>query len=58
MNKTIITTIMFALVAMTGWAQDTKIGTLAETMWRNEQTGDWDVGFTEKCAIYDCRLWD
>lgn len=58
MNKTIISTIMFALVAMTGWAQDTKIGTLAETMWRNEQTGDWDVGFTEKCAIYDCRLWD
>jgi thiol-disulfide isomerase/thioredoxin len=49
---------MFALVAMTGWAQDTKIGTLAETMWRNEQTGDWDIGFTEKCAIYDCRLWD
>ena len=58
MNKTIILTIMFALVAMTGWAQDTKIGTLAETMWRNEQTGDWDIGFTEKCAIYDCRLWD
>ena len=58
MNKTIISTIMFALVAMTGWAQDTKIGTLAETMWRNEQTGDWDIGFTEKCAIYDCRLWD
>ena len=27
-------------------------------MWRNEQTGDWDIGFTEKCAIYDCRLWD
>ena len=49
---------MFALVAMTGWAQDTKIGTLAETMWRNEQTGDWDIGFTEKYAIYDCKLWD
>ena len=59
---------MLALVAMTGWAQRlrvgeqssgmSKIGTLAETMWRNEQTGDWDIGFTEKCAIYDCRLWD
>ena len=27
-------------------------------MWRNEQTGDWDIGFTEKYAIYDCKLWD
>jgi thiol-disulfide isomerase/thioredoxin len=57
MKKTIILTIMFALITMTGQAQS-KIGTLAETMWRNEQTGDWDIGFTEKCAIYDCRLWD
>jgi thiol-disulfide isomerase/thioredoxin len=57
MKKTIILTIMLALITMTGQAQS-KIGTLAETMWRNEQTGDWDIGFTEKCAIYDCRLWD
>lgn len=40
MKKTIILTIMFALITMTGQAQS-KIGTLAETMWRNEQTGDW-----------------
>ena len=50
-------TIMLALVALTGWAQS-DLGTLAETMWRNEQTGDWDIGFTEKYAIYDCKLWD
>ena len=56
MKKT-ITTMLFALVALTGWAQS-KLGTLAETMWRNEQTGDWDIGFTEKYAIYDCKLWD
>lgn len=49
-------TILFALVAMTSWAQS-ELGTLAETMWRNEQTGDWDIGFTERCAIYDCKLW-
>ena len=48
---------MLALVALTGWAQS-DLGTLAETMWRNEQTGDWDIGFTEKYAIYDCKLWD
>ena len=50
-------TIMLALVALTGWAQS-DLGTLAETMWRNEQTGDWDIGFTKKYAIYDCKLWD
>ena len=56
MKKT-ITTMLFVLVTLTGWAQS-KLETLAETMWRNEQTGDWDIGFTEKCAIYDCKLWD
>ena len=48
---------MLALVALTGWAQS-DLGPLAETMWRNEQTGDWDIGFTEKYAIYDCKLWE
>ena len=57
MKKTIILTIIYAFVSIATLAQN-KIGTLAETMWRNEQTGDWDIGFTEKCAIYDCRLWD
>lgn len=56
MKKTIITTLL-ALIAIIGQAQS-QIGTLAETMWRNEQTGDWDIGFTEKYAIYDCKLWD
>lgn len=67
MKKTIITALL-AIVVMTGWAQRlqvgelnsemSKIGTLADTYWRNEQTGAWDIGFTEQCAIYDCRLWD
>ncbi len=56
MKKAIITTLL-ALVCITGLAQN-KIGTLAGTMWRNEQTGDWDIGFTEKYAIYDCRFWE
>lgn len=56
MKKTIIISLL-ALVSITGLAQN-KIGILAGTMWRNEQTGDWDIGFTEKYAIYDCRLWD
>lgn len=56
MKKAIITALL-ALVSITGLAQN-KIGILAGTMWRNEQTGDWDIGFTEKYAIYDCRLWE
>ena len=55
--KKLLSTTLLALFTMVGLAQD-KIGTLAETYWRNEQTGDWDIGFTEKYAIYDCRLWD
>ena len=56
MKKTIITALL-AIVSITGPAQN-KIGILAGTMWRNEQTGDWDIGFTEKYAIYDCRFWE
>jgi hypothetical protein len=55
--KKLLSTMLLALIAMAMQAQN-EIGTLAETMWRNEQTGDWDIGFTEKYAIYDCRLWD
>ena len=55
--KKLLSTALLALVALTGWAQS-DLGPLAETMWRNEQTGDWDIGFTEKYAIYDCKLWD
>ena len=46
MKKAIITTLL-VLIAIPGLAQN-KIGILAGTMWRNEQTGDWDIGFTEK----------
>lgn len=55
--KQLLSTLLLALVTMTALAQS-KIGTLAETYWRNESTGDWDIGFTERYAIYDCRLWD
>ena len=56
MKKTILT-MLFVVLALAGRAQS-KIGTLAETMWRNVQTGDWTIGFTEQCAIYDCKLWN
>lgn len=26
--------------------------------WRNDETGDWEIAFTEECAIYQCKFWD
>ena len=30
---------------------------LNNTKWRNEETGDWDIGFFEKFVVYDCKFW-
>ena len=29
-----------------------------DTYWRNESTGDWLIGFTPDCIIYDGKFWD
>ncbi len=26
--------------------------------WRNTQTGDWEIGFFDEFAIYDCQFWN
>lgn len=57
MNKKTIITILFALVAMAGQAQSPIPESIVDTYWRNEVTGDWEIGFTESCAIYDCKIW-
>ena len=31
---------------------------LNDTKWRNENTGDWDIGFFENFAVYDCKFWN
>ena len=31
---------------------------LADTKWRNEQTGNWDIAFFENFAVYDCKFWN
>ena len=51
MKHTIITALL-ALVAITSQAQ------IADTYWRNEQTGDWIIGFTQKHVIYNNKVWD
>ena len=56
MNKKIIITALLALVVMAGQGQTIE-AELADTYWRNETTGDWEIGFTDSCAIYDCQLW-
>ena len=57
MNKKTIITILFALVAMAGRAQNA-VSTLADTYWRNEKTGDWLIGITANHVIYDNMVWD
>ena len=56
MKKTILT-IIFALVVLTGQAQRF-VDQLADTYWRNEQTGDWIIGFTQKHVIYNNKVRD
>ena len=56
MKKTILTTLLF-LVVLTGQAQRF-VDQLADTYWRNEQTGDWLIGFTQKHVIYNNKVWD
>jgi hypothetical protein len=56
MKKTILT-IIFALVVLTGQAQRF-VDQLADTYWRNEQTGDWLIGFSQKHVIYNNKVWD
>jgi len=56
MKKTILTTLLF-LVVLTGQAQRF-VDQLADTYWRNELTGDWLIGFSQKHVIYNNKVWD
>ena len=31
---------------------------LLPSYWRDDQTGDWVIAFTDDCAIYDCKFWN
>ena len=31
---------------------------LLPSYWRDDQTGDWVIAFTDACAIYQCKFWD
>ena len=37
---------------------DTRAEQLFPSNWRNTQTGEWEIGFHEDFAIYDCRFWN
>ena len=54
MKKAIIIALL-ALVALTTFGQGNNI---ADTYWRNEQTGDWQIGFAEKHVIYNNKVWE
>ena len=54
MKKKTIITALLALVALTAFGQSN----IADTYWRNEQTGDWMIGFAEKHVIYNNKVWE
>ena len=36
---------------------DKRASRLFPSNWRNERTGDWEIGFYDDFAIYDCQFW-
>ena len=36
----------------------TRAQRLFSSNWRNEQTGEWEIGFYDDCAVYDCQFWN
>ena len=53
--RNIVLTVLLAFVAMTTFGQ---VNNIADTYWRNEQTGDWLIGFAEKHVIYNNKVWE
>ncbi|MBO4773041.1 MAG: hypothetical protein J5595_10935, partial [Bacteroidales bacterium] len=51
--------IILMLVAAMTLAMQTAFGQgIIPSNWRNEQTGDWVIGFYDDFAIYDCKFWN
>lgn len=54
-----IKTIILMLVAAMTLTMQTAFGQgIIPSNWRNEQTGDWVIGFYDDFAIYDCKFWN
>ncbi len=56
MKKKTIITALLALVVLAGQGQVKYVAvpeSIVDTYWRSEKTGDWKIGFTDSCAIYD-----
>ena len=52
------TTILALLAVMLLTVQAAFGQGLTPSNWRNEQTGDWEIGFYDDFAIYDCKFWN
>lgn len=54
-----IKTTLLMLVAYLTLTMQTAFGQgIIPSNWRNEQTGDWVIGFYDDFAIYDCKFWN
>ena len=61
--KKICMILLLIIATATGWAQtetgnDAKSNGIADTYWRNEQTGDWLIGFAPKHVVYQNQVLD
>ena len=51
MKRSIIS-LLLLFCFISSWAQ------INDTYWRDDKTGDWLLGITDKNIIYDCKIWD
>lgn len=60
MNKKTIISSLLVVVALVGQAQEekTNVGSIADTYWRNDATGDWVIGIASRHVIYENEVRD
>lgn len=52
----VMTFCMTASLAQNIWKEPAATN-LPNGNWRNEQSGEWEIGLYDDCAVYDSRLW-
>lgn len=56
MKRVLILHLLFVVCLFCYGQMTLTSSSLNDTKWRNENTGDWDIGFFENFAVYDCKF--
>ena len=56
MKRVLILHLLFVVCLFSYGQMTLTSSSLNDTKWRNENTGDWDIGFFENFAVYDCKF--